>query len=119
MKLFTKLFIPSTLVLFIICCNQKKISQIEWNKTEQNCFQTDQLTINRLTGTNSELIGVNVDHLYTILDAPTESLLLDRGEKFFIYHLDCKNEKSNKKYLRVRINAIGLVREAILFDKTI
>lgn len=105
------------LLFYLSACGTNALDNINWIKRDTNTFSTDVKTIELISGNDSQLIGINVDELISKLGAPTESLLLDRGEKFFMYKVNySENKQEVNKTVRVRVNAIGLVRESILIN---
>ena len=106
-------------VSFVICtsgCSVRKDYDINWQQCSSGTYQSDSMTIGRLSNKESFIIGMTEDQVVDLLDKPTETLLLNRAEKFFLYNLSCDNSQNKNENLRIRFNAIGLVRECLVVN---
>ncbi|MCV9386154.1 hypothetical protein [Reichenbachiella ulvae] len=64
----------------------------------------------------AEIYSLTEEELNEVLGRPEQTLLYERGQKFYEYKINCE-EKEVEKYLRVRINALGYVNEVLLLEK--
>jgi len=115
----TFLWVKTLCFSLLLSCQTNDIQQFNWKKESTGYFITDKLTINQLTNKKSPFIGKNEEYALHNLGKPTETLLLSRGEKFFLYSIQYKPNTSTHSFIRVRFNAIGLIKEVMLIKKTI
>lgn len=118
-KLFYISFIACTL---LIGANSCSISQKEFTKIDSNSWKSDTSgcsgyrldNYNEVIDEKDVILGLNESQLKSLLGAPNQINLYNRGQKFFVYYVECHDPSSSStKSIRIRFSAIGFASEVI------
>ncbi|PIB35162.1 hypothetical protein BFP72_07000 [Reichenbachiella sp. 5M10] len=105
-------------------CTKSKKTQIEnidstlWKKDLENCGSYRALIVGDLDSLNSSLLSLTEEQTIDVLGAPNQTLLYERGQKFYEYKINCDLHKNINQYLRLRINSLGYVSEVVLIERS-
>ncbi|MGL1885927.1 MAG: hypothetical protein OCD76_05375 [Reichenbachiella sp.] len=118
-------FIPNIILfLFLVllsnCKNQKtqipEVKTDQWREDISGCNGNRKAMISSIININKEFEGSNEKTINAILGKPNETLLYERGQKFYLYYINCNNNDSLTQVLRMRFNALGYVNETLILE---
>ena len=93
-----------------------------WKSDRNGCNSKRVGEIDALIGARNILLGKSEHEILSLLGRPDKNELYRRSQKFFIYYIDpaptCSGDshvENERKYLSIRINAIGNISEIYLY----
>ncbi|WP_422362283.1 hypothetical protein [Reichenbachiella sp.] len=109
------------LISITLACQTKSVSfdsfdSSLWIAETQTCTGYRNDVINRMEAEFDQFIGMSETELIEYLGNPDKTLLYTRGQKFFSYKLDCQNQTTSTRQLRVRFSALDYVNEVLVLD---
>jgi len=90
------------------------IDSQKWKVDHTGCDGYRKKSYQRVVGDYEQIKGINEMGLVKLLGKPNETELYDRGQKFYIYHVQCKSDTLLSKRLKIRFNALGLASEIVV-----
>ena len=107
----------STLLLMSCTFDSKQLSALESKKWKSDNIGCDgyRKNVYKAVFDEFELIkGTNEIGFVKLFGKPNEIVLYDRGQKFYIYYVQCKSNTDLTKSLKIRFNALGLASEIVV-----
>ncbi|SHK44644.1 hypothetical protein SAMN04488028_10536 [Reichenbachiella agariperforans] len=119
-NLYIVILLFSTLVW---SCTTSQTTEQTWIKKESWKNELTQCTgyrselTNQLDSLTTHLKTLRESEVTDMMGMPDQTLLYERGQKFFEYQVNCTTDKKTNKFLRLRFNALGYVNEVLLIER--
>lgn len=105
----------------ISCSNSDRkflnVDSDSWKSDTSGCTGYRVEYYKKLLMEKEVILGLNESKTKKLLGTPRQINLYTRGQKFFIYSIDCDEDSTQSKKLQIRFNAMGLASEILIVNK--